>query len=841
MYAPDEPFTVQFEAGTLLPVDERFDPQGGTQGWVRPLKVGWLVQPLDVGSASMRYRCFHFARVLGPEFKSLYFTSQSELQHAMPGLDAVVVVKRLGRTMLDLVRSATMLKLPVFLDLCDDLISDSYAKNDHGVNLLHFLGVAPFLAGITVPSAEMAERVEGYAGTHGLSGLSIHVVPDIAETWDIYRATAEVIGGQELPVEAGLDEERTGRSLRQVVWYGNFGASHSNFGIFSLRQTLKALKTVHQEIPLELVVVSNKESVFRAMVHQCGFPTRYVPWSAEAVYSVLGSADAALLTTGDDDFCSIKSSNRVLQALAMNVPVITKKSASVSEFEDAIFSGKLEDSLRLCLGPARSRAVPPRLEAARRVLSRYAPERLAGIWASLIKRAVEKSRANRARSDRGKMLFVLESGDFAVKARELLTAARKAPGLKFDLLVSTDLLENQPEFDAVLARAAVMPRFYSGSLKGGRNLLIGVSAVVVQNKAAPEAKLLAGLAAQTGTPVISVDEVKVRGLRHFARATEPASAGLSTISAGPFDEWSNDDNSVDWSFIVHQNARGWILDAICREIGSRQPNSWKVSYYPGPSPEARNYFFSHYLLLQNYLEHQPEALENKNVFVWYTHPREETPVNVAKLLVAFDDVSKVIFACESNRQIWLDRGLPEEKTAVVLGAADPKLFRYHRRGGGAVGLASSFYERKNPDALLQIMKLLPNRQFKLLGRKWNQYALFEEMKALPNFAYCNVPYREYPAIYDGIDVFLSMSNLEGGPIPLVEAMMSNAVPVASRTGFAPDLIDEGENGFIFDVDASPEHIVELIEAAFKLERNVRETIEQLDWDHFSEAIVNMAR
>jgi glycosyltransferase involved in cell wall biosynthesis len=128
----------------------------------------------------------------------------------------------------------------------------------------------------------------------------------------------------------------------------------------------------------------------------------------------------------------------------------------------------------------------------------------------------------------------------------------------------------------------------------------------------------------------------------------------------------------------------------------------------------------------------------------------------------------------------------------------------------------------------------------LLGRKWNQYALFEEIKALPNFTYLSPPYREYPAHYATFDVFLSMSTLEGGPIPLVEAMMSNVVPVASRTGFAPDLIRHGENGFIFDLDAPPERIAELIEQAFALPTNVRQTVEQCDWNHFSAEIVKLA-
>jgi glycosyltransferase involved in cell wall biosynthesis len=71
-------------------------------------------------------------------------------------------------------------------------------------------------------------------------------------------------------------------------------------------------------------------------------------------------------------------------------------------------------------------------------------------------------------------------------------------------------------------------------------------------------------------------------------------------------------------------------------------------------------------------------------------------------------------------------------------------------------------------------------------------------------------------------------------------MMSNAVPVASRTGFAPDLIRHGKNGFLFDLDASAKEIAGMIEAAFDLPTDVRETVERYDWDAFSAAIVRLA-
>jgi glycosyltransferase involved in cell wall biosynthesis len=828
----DSSLFVEFESAVLSPV-EVADPA------VRPYRIGWLLKSLDVESASIRYRCFHFARALSPKFQSVYFTSATELQNAMGRLDAVIIVKRIDKGVPTLVAKARFYGLPVFLDLCDDMLAPGYVKNEYGVNLLRFLGIAPFLAGVTVPSAKMADRIEGYASENGLGTLKVHVLPDIAETWDIYRATYKSVTGREVTTHLSGPSKPEPHGTKKVVWFGNYGASHSNFGIFSLKPTLKSLRAVNEDLALELVVISNNEAIYSALVHDCGFPTRFAEWSPETVYSELASAHAALLTTGDDDFCEIKSSSRVLQAFAAGVPVITAKGSAIAEFDDAIAIGRMKDALRACLGPSRERFIGPRLASARRVLGRYTPERIAEIWASLLTSAIAKNKTSRVARRSRNYLIVLEPDDDVKVARELLATVKARPDLDYILLASSELVERQPNFGRVLRLSRKFPRFYSGHIEGARNLLVDCAGVIVQRRSAPIANIMAGYAAQLGVPVLRSEEAAVR----FAiTSSAPARRGRrrTAPNPGPFDERLNEDGSVDWAFIVHDKARGWILDAICREIGSRQPDSWIVTYHPEEVPEAKNLFFSHYALLQSFVERQPERLKESKSFVWYTHPREENPNSVAKLLLDFDHVTKVIFTCESNRRTWIERGLPDEKAALVLGAADPQLFQFHERGHGVVGLSSSFYERKNPDCLLQVMRLLPHRQFVLVGRNWNQYALFEEMKALPNFTYKTASYEDYPDIYATFDVFVSISNLEGGPIPLVEAMMSNAVPVASSTGFASDLINHGENGFIVDQDAGADKIAELIEAAFELPGNIRKTVERYSWDHFSSSVMKLA-
>jgi glycosyltransferase involved in cell wall biosynthesis len=67
-------------------------------------------------------------------------------------------------------------------------------------------------------------------------------------------------------------------------------------------------------------------------------------------------------------------------------------------------------------------------------------------------------------------------------------------------------------------------------------------------------------------------------------------------------------------------------------------------------------------------------------------------------------------------------------------------------------------------------------------------------------------------VYQGADICVLTSDYEGTPNVLLEAMASGLPAVATRVGGVPDLIRQGENGFLVD----PEAPTELFEAIWKL-------------------------
>jgi glycosyltransferase involved in cell wall biosynthesis len=249
-------------------------------------------------------------------------------------------------------------------------------------------------------------------------------------------------------------------------------------------------------------------------------------------------------------------------------------------------------------------------------------------------------------------------------------------------------------------------------------------------------------------------------------------------------------------------------------------------------PPARAYFFSHFSLAME-ADRRGLVPADATKLVFYTHPRE-TGVERDELVRVLSRCTQVLSMASMHARQLLEWGVPADRVTTVLGAADPELFRDHTRSGtGAVGLVSAYYARKQPDRILDVIRQLDGQPVLLLGRDWDKHPRFGELARMPHFQHVVAPYQQYPRWYAQMDVFLSLSSLEGGPIPLIEAMMSNVVPVATRTGFAPDVIEHGRNGFLCSVDATPDEVVALVAAARASDVHVRSGVAHLHWQRYA--------
>jgi glycosyltransferase involved in cell wall biosynthesis len=221
----------------------------------------------------------------------------------------------------------------------------------------------------------------------------------------------------------------------------------------------------------------------------------------------------------------------------------------------------------------------------------------------------------------------------------------------------------------------------------------------------------------------------------------------------------------------------------------------------------------------------------------FTHPNWTFSFSESHVIWCLNKADKVICLNSKVQRELIAAGLDAKKTSLIHIASDPDFFYKHERKTGDVGFCSAFGERKNPDLVYQLVKNMPERKFHLIGRYWENYERYDEMKNMANFTYYNnKSYDTYPDLYSKIDIFISPSILEGGPVPVLEAMLSNCFPIASKTGFCPDVISDGKNGFLFDIDAEYSEVIKLIKLADSKTIDVRQTALEYSWKNCSQKI-----
>ena len=292
------------------------------------------------------------------------------------------------------------------------------------------------------------------------------------------------------------------------------------------------------------------------------------------------------------------------------------------------------------------------------------------------------------------------------------------------------------------------------------------------------------------------------------------------------------------TYVAREADKDWIFGAKVRRLAKFSGLQSNIYFHNRlrDLPDSDGYFFVFHQYFYRAMRHNPKILNKKNI-VMFTHPNWTFSFSESHVIWCLNKADKVICLNSKVQRELIAAGLNAHKTELIHIASDPNFFYAHERKTGAVGFCSAFGERKNPEMVYQLVKNMPERKFYLIGRYWEKYEKYEEMKKMTNFIYYNnEPYETYPDLYTKIDIFISPSTLEGGPVPVLEAMLSNCFPIASKTGFCPDVISDGYNGFLFDVDADYQEVIRLIKLADKKTINVRKTALEHSWKNCSEKI-----
>jgi glycosyltransferase involved in cell wall biosynthesis len=187
-------------------------------------------------------------------------------------------------------------------------------------------------------------------------------------------------------------------------------------------------------------------------------------------------------------------------------------------------------------------------------------------------------------------------------------------------------------------------------------------------------------------------------------------------------------------------------------------------------------------------------------------------------------VTRVVTSSEFVRAKLLERfGLPGECVAVVPGGVDHRIF--HQRAILRMEIpqryalfVGSVQPRKNLPRLLEAWALLgdalPDTWLLIAGTGGSVYRS-TSLSTPERVRFLGVvPDADLPGLYAGASVFILPSLDEGFGLPVLEAMASGTVVLASRAGALPEVV--GDCGLFFD----PMDVTEIADA---LHRGLRES------------------
>jgi len=139
--------------------------------------------------------------------------------------------------------------------------------------------------------------------------------------------------------------------------------------------------------------------------------------------------------------------------------------------------------------------------------------------------------------------------------------------------------------------------------------------------------------------------------------------------------------------------------------------------------------------------------------------------------------------------------------------------------------------------LPEVVKLLPDWKFIILGRGWEEFLKKSNLASNQNIEYRFFSKESRNIAMSRATLFLSLSTLEGGPIPLIESMSMGVMPVVTNTGFAPDIIVDGENGIIVPNPPTATQVQSAILRAVNLKGSTQNSVKHLTWDRLTQIVM----
>ena len=314
---------------------------------------------------------------------------------------------------------------------------------------------------------------------------------------------------------------------------------------------------------------------------------------------------------------------------------------------------------------------------------------------------------------------------------------------------------------------------------------------------------------------------------------------------------------------------GWVLDGVGENLRLNLPSELKSTLVTGEWQVVRDctvHFINRAWAWSDGMLDTVHA-SNRLIGIWWhgrldsPHPSIQAALERARQL--HPRFARMQVSCSSGRQTVLELGVPEEKIVSLplglslrrfrptLSTADRERMRngvgarsdsivigcFQKDGDGwGDGMEPKLI--KGPDLLADALVRLNQRYpiYVVIPGPARGYLKQRIAQAgVPHYAPGFVSADSFPQLYHALDIYISPSRDEGGPAGVLESMASGVPVVSTRAGMPADMIDNGVNGFLVDVedvDGLTQSAAELIERPdlrHRFANAALQTIQPYDW------------
>jgi glycosyltransferase involved in cell wall biosynthesis len=277
------------------------------------------------------------------------------------------------------------------------------------------------------------------------------------------------------------------------------------------------------------------------------------------------------------------------------------------------------------------------------------------------------------------------------------------------------------------------------------------------------------------------------------------------------------------NIIQRPSYKSWVLGQLAQELQKRLKNfRIKIVNVPLNRREIRswngtiklpksdvNLFLHHDLALVAIKKFWLSSNNSKNI-IYFTHLNGSE-----RELVDFQDCFKLLLVNNSQTRTSIEHlGIIHPKILVHPNPTDEIFFcPYPNDPKRDVVFVGDYVARKRPDLILKTVQANPKLTFTLLGRNWRSSLELKALKGCSNFNFQDFQFSKYPENLREHKVFCTLSDIEGGPVPLLESLISGLAVVATDTGTARDLIPIADKSNIIPIDPDTNQITQAIHDA----------------------------